>query len=573
MGTNYPGTPPGTGFDIDFGVPSEPESTPLSEAGDSHRDHPELHADEGAAIMALEQWSTLRTHDHSGDGTDVSKGAKLNQVNTHQQVDTDTDATAIHHTLGRGSNQAAAGDHTHDYESGDITDKPFAICTSTTRPVDPVLGMHIWETDTNAKRVWSGFPANTYAGPVYGDPITWLYYFDTYTSTTSLDPAYFATTYPVGTSPADGAMANTGTQECQWIRGANADCRAIAQAVVTNYAVTASDNQQLAWVTGKQQQEGQGKANVESASPTNDAYLRMSADGQSYVRFMVSVGGVSLWYTTAGPAGETYLGAAVVNTSPTLQKWTFKATNNTYLAYVTDYENSADGPLVFSAIDYQNVINTGPNYRGWGIGMSGASQTGTGAHQLRPADLKAVQISDQPFYDQTNYQTNLIWQLVPGGAVPHLRLEAHFAQQVAVGGQHIVAFDTKLWDWHAFPFTNLSNSQTDITITESGNYTVHASICWDPRYYGADQSMVGVLVNNTDIGRLNWIFIRGNTYAPGFPQTHETFFTYHFAQGDTVRLYARHNSPQPAWLWWWQEITAPVQLPQMCWIEMDFLSP
>ena len=37
----------------------------------------------------------------------------LSQANSHASADTDTATTAIHHTLGTGANQAAAGNHTH----------------------------------------------------------------------------------------------------------------------------------------------------------------------------------------------------------------------------------------------------------------------------------------------------------------------------------------------------------------------------------------------------------------------------------------------------------------------------
>lgn len=51
----------------------------------------------------------LRNHPHDG-----LNGTKLRAENTHEGVDTDGSHTAIHHTLGAGTNQAAPGDHTHD---------------------------------------------------------------------------------------------------------------------------------------------------------------------------------------------------------------------------------------------------------------------------------------------------------------------------------------------------------------------------------------------------------------------------------------------------------------------------
>lgn len=47
-------------------------------------------------------------HDH--DGTPESK---LAQANTHESPDTDVGTSSLHHTLGTGANQAAAGNHNH----------------------------------------------------------------------------------------------------------------------------------------------------------------------------------------------------------------------------------------------------------------------------------------------------------------------------------------------------------------------------------------------------------------------------------------------------------------------------
>jgi len=57
-------------------------------------------------------WFTVhRPRYHTHDGTDAAP--KLAQANTHESADTDSAPTALHHTLGTGANQAAAGDHTH----------------------------------------------------------------------------------------------------------------------------------------------------------------------------------------------------------------------------------------------------------------------------------------------------------------------------------------------------------------------------------------------------------------------------------------------------------------------------
>jgi hypothetical protein len=97
--------------------------------------------------------AALKSHSHSG-GAD---SPKLAQVVTHESPDTDT-ATGIHHTIGTGANQAAAGNHIHDYNSDRITNKPYALCTSTTRPPSPYTGLHCFEIDTNRERIWCQLP-------------------------------------------------------------------------------------------------------------------------------------------------------------------------------------------------------------------------------------------------------------------------------------------------------------------------------------------------------------------------------------------------------------------------------
>lgn len=163
MSSTYPGSPPGTGFD-DFSTPVNPEGTPLSEAGSSTRNHPEWHDDAGEALENLQHWAALRTHDHSGDSSDVAKGGRLTQANTHQSPDTDVALTSLHHTLGTGQYQALPGNYNYDWNATTgtrILNRPYIICTSLTRPGSPFLGQMIFETDTNFLQVY----ANTGGGP------------------------------------------------------------------------------------------------------------------------------------------------------------------------------------------------------------------------------------------------------------------------------------------------------------------------------------------------------------------------------------------------------------------------
>jgi len=105
MATLFPGA------NDSFSEPSAPSSTPLDSDGGSGRDMWEAHRDMGDAIMAMQAQATLLAHTH--DGSTARHGSKLAQADTHQSADTDSDTTAIHHTIGTGANQGAAGNHSH----------------------------------------------------------------------------------------------------------------------------------------------------------------------------------------------------------------------------------------------------------------------------------------------------------------------------------------------------------------------------------------------------------------------------------------------------------------------------
>lgn len=174
MPTNYPGNTD------EFFEPSLPEQIALSQTGSQPgsqnvdgrraRNHVEHHRDLGDAVQALQAHAAQKTHDHSGVSTDTTKGNKLAWANTHQSAvapatlteaqalaDTDDSALAIHHTLGTAANQAAAGNHTHDFNAanqGGILNAPLLRCLSTARPQAPTSGLMIYETDTHRVRVW-----------------------------------------------------------------------------------------------------------------------------------------------------------------------------------------------------------------------------------------------------------------------------------------------------------------------------------------------------------------------------------------------------------------------------------
>jgi hypothetical protein len=511
-----------------FNEPSIPEETTLSSAGTGTRNHTQHHRDLGDAIEAMQPSMALQHHDHSGTDA-LNPTDQLDEANTHQNTDTDSGAAARHHTLGTGATQAAAGNHSHDYNGPFIFNKPLIRCTTTTRPGDPDLGLMIWETDTNTMRVWSAFPGNTIV-PGYN-------YTDAFSRVSSTDlGANYAQAYVIGSSPANGIMATPVSGAMGWIDGSNTKCRCIARNIDLSGAVTLSDDQSLTFTTGPVAME---IPTFSRESPTNDVYLRMSADSQSYIRLSIDSNSAQFYYTTTGFANEKQLGSAPAGTWSQGIAWEVKVVGQEFYLY-------RGGVQILKAVDFQNVSAKGANNRGWGLGMTA---TVGQSSQLSPGSIDNVVIKDLPMYTSTP-----IWQLLPVGAIPYVRAETHVGQQIAITNPIAAFFDAVWEDIFAFfrhgsigTLTNIPPT-TDIVITEPGHYDVHASIPWDPAFPGMDRGMVGFTVNSVDIGRKNLEFIRGNQYSPGFPQTNEIFMHWHFAAGDILNVVAQHNSRTPAWL-------------------------
>jgi hypothetical protein len=498
---------------------------------------------------------------------------QLLQANTHGSADTDT-VTGIHHSLGQGPYQAAPGNHAHDFQGPGIFNQPLLRCTSTTRPPDPYPGLQIWEVDTNASRVWAAFPGNTYVGQAAQLP-SYTYKFDTNNSTTTLDPNMFALSYVVGSPGAKGGyICAPSAGLCTWHRGSdpNETTRVIARAVMANNAITPGDDQAVSFVTGKT--HTMDMANVPSkkagggTSPTNDVYLRMSADGQNYVRFAVGNVGVAILYTNSGYKGEVPITGANYGASnkPNVT-WTCKAMGDTYMIY-------ANNSQIVSGFDTDGMVNKGPNNRGWGFGMTAAAFTGGSGdpiQQQKPNDITSITSAA----GSLSYTTNYIWQLTQGGASPVFRAEAQTTQAIQPNQHQPVTFTTVPEDWFGWlgrsKIMRLDISNTDMVINEPGHYYIKGSICWDPQSTANDQSMISIEVNGLDIARKSWHFIRGYNYVPGFSQTHELAVNWYLAIGDTVRLVVAHNANQPSWLWWSPDYSG--HNAQVCYMELDWMKP
>ena len=521
MAINYPGSPPGSGFD-DFTVPSNPEGTPLSEAGTGTRNLTESVGDEGAAITALQQWAALRTHDHSGDGSGVATGKKLNQANTHQNADTDVSATSIHHTLGTGQFQAAAGNHTHDYNT--LPNAPWHKCTSLNRPTSPSLCDVIIETDTNRFRMWSQFSPSNVAQ-------VGLYTTDDFTRTnnTDLGSDWNITYYPVDatlnpTGTAGGVLAIPDGSNAQWVFDYSpygsggkdlvwpptgwpwpyVQGRGVAQRVKTLDKHTITDDQQFTWQAGSTAIPFQSPWPPNGSS--NDVYLRMSDDGQTYVRATFTYASgvffkkwltttqtsypaaskaeiVSVYSTTTGPTGEVLIGQLAI---PHFDPF------STYQVIITGYTLNfyIDTEFVGKIVDTQQQSMKGASYRGWGFGMTiGRDPTWAATVHSHPTYVNQIWMNDL-----TYYTGSAIWQLLPMGSIPTLRLTQSTSQTLSHAGS-LILWDTVEED--NFNYFNPGASLTNIVIGESGFYDIDMSLQWGTTYY-PDTGTIVVLVNGQE---------------------------------------------------------------------------
>lgn len=502
-----------------FTVPSTPESTPLSQAGSSNRDHPEMHADVGLALEKLEKWAAIKTHDHSGDATSPASGPQLEQANTHQNADTDASPQAIHHTLagplGGSPLQASPGNHTHYY--GDLLQTPMTICTSVSRPTQPFLGQQIYETDTNRARVWGQFSNNVITQGLYS-----VDYFNQ-SNSSSLD-SNWKQTYGLTPSAANGIMATPDGQSCSWTAGSsNVANWCIALRSNPADATTTTDDQVVTYQTAQNLVQWEAFAGY----ATNDVYLRVAPDLSSYVRFAVAVNFITVYYTVNGPANEQQLGQfgwpfeSATQTNASGSTWltnlsvsgsdmqtVIAGATLSFVAQGRSFQAQVNGQTVATFNDAAAVTAMGPANRGWGFGMHAPQAILFG--QLTPANLKYVGISDYIRYASVNR-----WSLLSSAQTPCLIMSQQKTRQnFATTGTNLT-FDTVTVD----NFGMYSpNSPSQIRIQESGLYHIDASSQWDPAVVPNIAGIV-VMLNGQRTGLQTQQWLQWNNMQPGFSQT------------------------------------------------------
>lgn len=506
VSTNYPG-----GTDV-FDVPSLPENTPLSSAGTGHRNLTQSVQDIGLAVMALEANAAFYTHDHSGAG-DTAHGNKLPQANTHQSPDTDSSTGALHHTLGTGANQAAAGNHVHDYNSSTIINKPYINCTSLTRPVSPALGTQIYEEDTHRQRVWDAFPGNT--------KVTGFFFQDTFQRTGNTIGTGYTEHYSLGTG--NGFAGTPNGQTLSWtVQGINAN-QYFAQRTDPTTQNTHTPDQSITFTTGNQTIFGGFPFLIGGAS--DDAYFRVSADGLTYVRMAVQYASVAVYYTHTGFGGEQLLGQVQMPTQTANQAFTGQWRGNVFTIL-------QQGLTVGTVNDYQNLTNQ--TNTGWGIGFYAAF----GAFgQNPPSDMRSVTVQDM-----ISFTTTTRWSLLANASKPIVQLQSGASQQVSSTGT-VMTWGNVLAD--TFGYFNPGANSTDIVVSEAGWYSVSASIVWNQNFL-PDHAMTAITINGQDTLYKTWQWVQGS--FPGFAQSVSTgTIPIHCAVGDVIRVVAAHNAFQDQW--------------------------
>lgn len=508
--TQYPGN-------LDsFSVPAEPESTSLSSAGSGTRDHPEWHDDAGTAIMALQANAAVKEHDHSGDGSDRKKGAKLTQANTHQSPDTDVAANSLHHTLGTGATQAAAGNHAHDYNGGTIFNKPFFLCQSNNRPVNPALGTMIYEQDTNRVYAWAQFAGNVLAAGLNST--------DNFERTNANDlGSNWQITY-IDMGNGAGKLATPDGHNASWTDTGNGNYRAIARRVNPLDAVTQTTDQVLTWTTGPTPVEG---TLPWTQGAFNDFYVRMSADLQSYVRLSFGNQAIYATYATAGYASEKPLGQINVATAVPNIPFSVRAIGRSFAIYQF-------GSLLGTIKDNTLVTLMTSNNKGWGMGMQSGAR---GFGQTTPGNIAEINIADAVVY-----QSAPRWTLLPVGSVPTCRLVQTVQQKVLNTGT-VIAWGTDTSGVIEDSFGQFNPvDPTKVTVNEPGTYDISAAVQWDSSTV-PDVAFVVVCLNGIETRlRQSNVMKGGQGSTPGFSQTIAVNGQLRCNPGDTITLKAYYTA-------------------------------
>ena len=526
MPTNYPNN-------IDeFIEPLSPETTPLSQAGSGNYNHVQSHTNMGDAIEAIQANASLKTHDHSGDpaaGPDRVRGYRLKQINTHEGCDVDSSPTAIHHTIGLGANQAAAGNHTHDFNS--LLNLPYRLCTSTTRPTGVPPGTMIYESDTNRIRVWSQFTANNVA-------ISGVNSSDNFLRTSSANMG--SDWMQVYTPGSAGVMATPDGQNLSWIDSGNDPARCIARRIKSTDMHTLTDNQIITWKTGGTHREYYLPF-FGATMPSNDFYFRMSDDGTSYLRLVSSYnqfgqGYLTLWGTKNGPGAEQQIGSMSADTNQTDTYWIAELVGDTLsVSYGPNLTGSA--VPVGKIIDKNGVANKGASYRGWGIGMVAGNRSGldTAFGQVTPANIDGIIIQDAVYYTGS-----ALWQLMPMASIPIIRLRQTAPQQI-LGAGTFIQWNEEVED--SFGYFNLS-SPSSINIADPGLYHLDVGIQWNARGV-AEEGTVIACINGVETDLRNSVYQKIGTVnaSAGFSQTVSLSGKLRLAAGDVVSVKAKHSSP------------------------------
>jgi hypothetical protein len=507
MGTSYPGSVE------TFNEPSLPEETVLSSAGSASRNHTEHHADLGDTVEALQIHAAQKQHDHSGDSADATKGGKLLQANTHEGADTDTGPSAIHHSLGLGANQAAAGNHTHDYYGASILNVPMNICTSTTRPEPPTAGMMIYETDTKCFRHWE-----QYANNVVAPGLDCLIDFNTFVA--SGLPDGFTVNYLH--SPTTHGRMQCLDGHWRWQDDGNNTNVGWGRRTDPATQVTLSDDQVFTWMTTDIVTQSEGLLFDEGA--THDYYFRVSSDEQSYTRLRVGDDYLKVFYTTTGRDNEKHLGTFDdLDINHPNQFWRAQFVGRMMQLF-------QNGRFIGSIPDDKNVTAKGVNNRGWMIGMQAGQQL---AGQTTPGEIDWVRMQDYARYESVSR-----WSLLNIGARPKVRLRQGKKQRILPTGT-VVEFSIE--DEDTFGFFDKTVSQTEVVIGEAGDYDFNAALQWDSQGVPDIASAV-ILINGLETELRDQSFMRGNSFTPGFSQTLRVSGWLPLAVGDRVSLKASYTA-------------------------------
>jgi hypothetical protein len=244
--------------------------------------------------------------------------------------------------------------------------------------------------------------------------------------------------------------------------------------------------------------------------------------------------------------------------------------------YVVRAANNGNYRLTYNGVTTPNIA--------WNASDSTVRSTLATALSTSESNIVVTkEVAGPNWTTYTNTYTVVFGSAVPVSTLVGGNLSLSGAIDTALLGPFAINPNTQYYGQYTWPVP--PSGGTAINIPEPGLYEVRSTIHWHPDRTYHDQSMIAIFVNNVDIGKKTWEFMRGpfvpswlapnaslEGALPGFAQTSKLEFSWRFAAGDTLRVVVRHNGYRNSFLWY-NSGAEDNNTKQVCDVAVKFRSP